>query len=79
MANYGKPKMKSLAEQWQQVAEGDPEVRIRKEILTRLIQKKFGEVTGTARGRIRLGTKESLDACIDRILDAETEDAVFDL
>ncbi|MFN3201014.1 MAG: hypothetical protein ACE366_21620 [Bradymonadia bacterium] len=77
MAEYGKTKMKSLADQWNSAAKGDPEVRIRQEILTRLIEKKFGSVTSEARGRIRIGSKDSLDECLDRLLEATTVDQVF--
>lgn len=79
MSGYGKSKMKSLAAQWQTAAQGDPEVRIRQQILTRLIEQKFGQISSEARGRIKLGSQASLDECLDRLLGAATEDEIFGL
>ncbi len=46
--------------------------------LARLLERRFGTLPRTARDRIAAAGLDELNACLDRILDADSLDAVFD-
>ena len=45
--------------------------------LTRLLERRFGPLPGTARDRIAAAGPGELDSWLDRVLDADSLDAVF--
>ena len=48
------------------------------EILTRIMERRFGPLSSTVRDRIAAAGPDELDAWLDRVLDADSPEEVFD-